>query len=126
MVCLTVRDRTRGLGQSRVARSFILRRMKPSRLDREMLLAARPTTPSLEAYMGKRIAAQRALLGLSMEALAARSGLPLTRLQAYEAGLRRADPADLFRLCQALEVGPACFLDGIPDPEAGSEESSEG
>jgi len=43
----------------------------------------------------------------------------------YEASLRRVDPADLFRLCAALEVGAACFLDGIPDPEAGSEENGE-
>ncbi len=91
-----------------------------------MLLATRPAAPSLEAHMGKRIAAQRVLFGLSAEALAERAGLPLTRLQAYEAGLCRVDPVDLFRLCAALEVGPACFLDGIPDPEAGSEEDEEG
>jgi transcriptional regulator with XRE-family HTH domain len=68
----------------------------------------------LEANMGRRLAAQRLLLGLSQEALAGRTGLPLLRLQAYEAGLRRILPPDLLRLCDALGIGPAHFLDGLP------------
>ena len=40
---------------------------------------------------------------------------------AYEAGLRRVIPDDLFRLCQALETSPATFLAGIPDPSSGPE-----
>lgn len=94
--------------------------MKLPQPNQELLLATRPASPrSLEAHMGKRIAAQRTLLGLSVEALAERAGLPLLRLQAYEASLRRVVPPDLFRLCDALGVGPACFLDGIPGPDCG-------
>ncbi len=96
------------------------------RPDQETMLAARPAAaPSLEAHMGSRIAAQRAVLGLGVEVLAERAGLPLMRLQAYEAGLRRVTPPDLFQLCQALGVGPACFLDGIPEPQDGSEQGDQ-
>ena len=66
--------------------------------------------------MGRRLAASRAIMGLSPEALASRAGLPLARLQAYEAGLRRIPPSDLLRLCDALQVGPAALLDGLDDP----------
>ena len=55
--------------------------------------------------------------GLSASGLAKRSGLPLLRLQAYEAGLRRVIPPDLTRLCAALGVGPAAFLAGLPGAE---------
>lgn len=54
-------------------------------------------------------------MGMSLEALAARSGLPLARLRVYEAGLRRVTPSDLLRPCDALQVGPACFLDGAAE-----------
>ena len=77
----------------------------------------------LEEHMGARIKARRELMGLSEEALAKRSGLPLMRLQAYEAGLRRVISDDLFRLCKALETSPATFLAGIPDPKEGAEDS---
>ena len=76
--------------------------------------------PSMEEHMGARIRARRGLLGLSVEALAKRSGLPLMRLEAYEAGLRRVIPEDLFRLCDALEASPATFLAGVPDPRDGA------
>lgn len=69
---------------------------------------------SLEESMGARIAAQRGLLGLSLEALARRSGLPRMRLEAYEAGLRRVVPGDLLCLCRALDVGPGYFFAGAP------------
>ncbi len=65
-----------------------------------MLPAARPAAVlGLEAHMGNQIAAQRALLGLSVEALAECAGLPLMRLHAYEGGLCRVGPDDLLRLC---------------------------
>lgn len=103
-------------------RAAILGRMEPTPPGRELLLAAaddddEPAAPpsSLEARMGRRIAAQRALMGLSAEDLAQHSGLPLARLRAYEAGRRRVTPPDLMRLCDALQVGPACFLDGAAE-----------
>ena len=78
--------------------------------------------PSMEEHMGARIKARRDLLGLSVAALAKRSGLPLMRLEAYEAGLRRVVPGDLLRLCGALETGPATFLAGVPDPRDSAED----
>lgn len=69
--------------------------------------------PGIEAHMGKRIAMRRSLRGWSVQTLAARAGLPVMRLQAYEAGLRRIIPPDLIRLCQALDVLPSYFLDGL-------------
>lgn len=81
-------------------------------------------SPSLEVHVGKRIAVRRVMLGLSTEALARRTGLPLMRVQAYEAGRRRVVAPDLVRLCDALTVGPAYFLDGLPSPE--NEESEAG
>ena len=78
--------------------------------------------PSMEEHIGARIKAHRELLGLDVETLAKRSGLPLLRLEAYEAGLRRVVPGDLLRLCEALETGPATFLAGVPDPRHGAED----
>ena len=79
----------------------------------------------LEEHIGARIKAHRELLGLDVETLAKRSGLPLLRLEAYEAGLRRVIPDDLFRLCKALEASPASFLTGIPDPKRDPGDSEE-
>lgn len=81
------------------------------------MVAEEAAVPNLEEHVGKRIAARRQLLGLTLEALAARCGLPLMRLQAYEDGIRRVLPNDLIRLCQALEASPATFLNGIQDPD---------
>jgi transcriptional regulator with XRE-family HTH domain len=91
--------------------------------DWETTLAGEATTPGLEAHMGERIAAQRGLMGLSVEALAKRAGLPLMRVQAYEAGLRRVVAPDLLRLCDALQVGPAYFLAGVPHPHSRDEDA---
>jgi transcriptional regulator with XRE-family HTH domain len=79
--------------------------------------------PSLETHMSQRITAQRALLGVTVEALARRTGLPPMRLEAYEAGLRRVTASDLLRLCDALKVGPACLLGNLAG--AGTEASED-
>lgn len=90
-------------------------RARLSRRDQAMRLteAEGAAVSGIEAHMGKRIATRRGLHGWSVQALAARSGLPVMRLQAYEAGLRRVIPPDLIRLCQALDVLPSYFLDGL-------------
>lgn len=76
---------------------------------------AHEAAPSLEARMG----AQRRVMGLSMEMLAQRTGLPLMRLQAYEAGRRRVLAPDLVLLCDTLAVGPAYFLADLGKLEKG-------
>lgn len=92
-----------------------------------MAVAEEVAVPGLEEHMGGRIRARRELMGLSAEALAKRSGVPLMRLQAYEAGSRQVIVDDLFRLCRTLEASPATFLRGIPDPRdgAGGDEAEE-
>ena len=77
-----------------------------------MDLADMAAVSGIEAHIGERLAECRNRHGWSLETLAERSGLPVLRLQAYEAGLRRVIPPDLIRLCQALNVLPSYFLDG--------------
>lgn len=81
-----------------------------------MMLAGKAAVLGIEAHLGERIAARRNLHGWSLDALAQRSGLPVPRLQAYEAGLQRVVPPDLIHLCQALDVLPSYFLDGLAIP----------
>lgn len=82
-----------------------------------LTVAEEVVVTNLEQHVGMCIATRRDLLGLTREALATRSGLPLMRLQAYEAGIRRVTPGDLIRLCQVLGASPATFLSGIPEPD---------
>ena len=90
---------------------------------REMVVIVEEVTmPKLEVYTGKRITARRITMGLSVEALAKRSGLTPLRLQAYEAGTRRLIPDDLFRICNALGTGPAYFYEGAPSPDGSADE----
>ena len=78
-----------------------------------MDLADMAAVSGIEAHIGERLAARRNLHGWSLETLAQRSGLPVLRLQAYEVGLRRVIASDLLRLCQAVDVLPSHFLDGL-------------
>ena len=92
--------------------------------ERRALVVEEVAVSSLEERMGERIKARRELMGFTVEVLARRSGLPLMRLQAYEAGDRRVTPGDLLSLCDALGASPSTFLAGIADPQGDAEDGA--
>lgn len=69
----------------------------------------------IDAHVGGKIATRRHALGWSIEELAARTDLPVPRLQAYEAGECRAPSAELVTLSAALRVLPGYFFEDVPD-----------
>lgn len=69
----------------------------------------------IDAHMGRRIAKRRSDFGWILDQLPVRTGLPIERLPAYEAGQRRAAAAELLTLGDALHVIPGYFSEDAPD-----------
>ena len=73
----------------------------------------------IDVHVGHRIASRRRRTGWSIETLAARTGLPVMRLQAYEAGQRRVVAPDLLSLSGAFDVPPSYFFEEFsPDGDS--------
>ena len=80
-----------------------------------------PLSPATRAF-GKRVRARREALGLSQEALAARSGVHWTFLGQVERGQRNLNLHNLLKLAAGLGVDPGELVQGLrpPDGEADS------
>jgi len=59
---------------------------------------------SVDVYIGKRIRARRAELGVSQHNLASRIGVTFQQIQKYEHGRNRCGPARLIAIAKALQV----------------------
>jgi transcriptional regulator with XRE-family HTH domain len=72
--------------------------------------------------MGQRLKDLRAQAGLTQEALAARSGLPVGTIRNWEQGQRIPGALALYRLAQALGLPMERFVEGVEEgkpPAAG-------
>lgn len=76
-----------------------------------LLLRGEVSLSAIDVHVGYRIAARRHARGWSIEDLAARTGLPAPRLQAYEAGEQRAVASDLLILSRTFNVVPSYFFE---------------
>jgi transcriptional regulator with XRE-family HTH domain len=61
--------------------------------------------------IGRRLRAARQLRGLGYEELAARAGIPATKLKRYEAGAERITVRELEQLAAALRLPVTHFLE---------------
>jgi ribosome-binding protein aMBF1 (putative translation factor) len=75
---------------------------------------------AIDVHVGHRIAARRQASGWSIKTLAARAGLPVPRLHAYEAGERRVVASDLLSLSEAFEVLPSYFFEEFSPEDTAS------
>ena len=78
-------------------------------------------TTQIHQTFGKAVRARRELLGLSQEALAKKTRMPLTYVCATERGERNVSLRDIIVIADALHCEPA---DLFPEEREGSEESA--
>lgn len=80
-----------------------------------------PISPATRVF-GERVRACREALGLSQEALAARSGVHWTFLGQVERGRRNLNLHNLLKVAAGLGVDPGELVQGLqpPDGEAGT------
>jgi transcriptional regulator with XRE-family HTH domain len=77
---------------------------------------AEPISPATQAF-GERVRAQREALGLSQEALAAKSGVHWTFLGQVERGRRNLNLHNLLKIARGLGVDPGELVQGLTPPE---------
>jgi transcriptional regulator with XRE-family HTH domain len=75
-----------------------------------------PISPATRAF-GERVRARRETLGLSQEALAARSGVHWTFLGQVERGRRNLNLHNLLKVARGLGVDPAELVQGLEPPD---------
>ncbi|HSZ05435.1 MAG TPA: helix-turn-helix transcriptional regulator [Solirubrobacteraceae bacterium] len=80
-----------------------------------------PISPATQAF-GERVRTHREALGLSQEALAARSGIHWTFLGQVERGRRNLSLHNLLKIAAGLGIDPGELVQGLtaPDGEASS------
>jgi transcriptional regulator with XRE-family HTH domain len=75
-----------------------------------------PISPATQAF-GERVRTQREALGLSQEALAARSGVHWTFLGQVERGRRNLSLHNLVKIAKGLGVDPGELVQGLTPPD---------
>lgn len=75
-----------------------------------------PISPATQA-LGERVRTHREALGLSQEALAARSGVHWTFLGQVERGRRNLNLHNLLKLAGGLGVDPGELVQGLTPPD---------
>lgn len=69
----------------------------------------------IDAHVGARIRARRALLGMSQKDLGAKVGLTFQQIQKYERGSNRIGSGRLYEFSKILGVPISYFFDDMPD-----------
>ena len=93
------------------------RPMKGARAKNRQRVALYDGPDPIDVHVGKRIRQRRSELGLTQEAVAAQIGVRLATVQKYEAARHRTSASMLYRICRALNVGPAYFFRGFEESE---------
>jgi transcriptional regulator with XRE-family HTH domain len=73
---------------------------------------------SIDRYVGSRIKARRAMLGMGQEKLASGLGITFQQVQKYEKGANRVSASRLVQIACMLGVSPPYFFDGAPWTDA--------
>lgn len=69
----------------------------------------------IDAWVGERIRARRAQVGLTQEQLAAALGISYQQVQKYETGANRVSAGRLYVIAQKLGVEIAHFFEGVAE-----------
>lgn len=81
-----------------------------------------PTTPlsdeKIDLHIGRRIRRRRRLMGITLEGLAAATGVRFQQIQKYECAGNRVLASRLYGMAQALHVPVQYFFDGLPQEPA--------
>lgn len=77
---------------------------------------AEPLSPATKVF-GERVRTRREALGLSQEALAARSGVHWTFLGQVERGRRNLNLHNLLKIAAGLGVDPGELVQGLQAPD---------
>jgi transcriptional regulator with XRE-family HTH domain len=72
------------------------------------------STSAVDAYIGKRMRAQRQALGISQQQLGQKLGVTFQQIQKYENGRNRVSAARLFDLCRALKAPLSSMFERDP------------
>jgi transcriptional regulator with XRE-family HTH domain len=81
-----------------------------------VVVMPQPLSPATRAF-GERVRSHREALGLSQEALAARSGVHWTFLGQVERGRRNLNLHNLLKLAAGLGVDPSVLVQGLKPPD---------
>jgi transcriptional regulator with XRE-family HTH domain len=73
--------------------------------------------PDIDLVIGRSLRRRRRQLDLTLQALAARTGVGFQQIQKYECGQHRMSAATLVRLAVGLEVSVDYFFEGLPRVE---------
>lgn len=81
-----------------------------------------PSTPlsdeKIDLHIGRRIRRRRRLMGITLEGLAAATGVRFQQIQKYECAGNRVLASRLYGMAQALHVPVQYFFDGLPQEPA--------
>ncbi len=90
----------------------------PIKLTRRRRVAQEEGPDPIDVFVGQRMRERRRQQGLSQTVLAQQIGVSFQAVQKYETGKNRIAASTLYRLGQALGVGPAYFFRGyVGSPE---------
>lgn len=71
------------------------------------------TTEQIDKHVGSRLRFLREANGLSQATLAGKVGVTFQQIQKYEQGSNRISASKLWQFCEAFDVAPNDFFDGL-------------
>lgn len=80
--------------------------------------AAPLSDEKIDLHIGRRIRRRRRLMGITLEGLAAATGVRFQQIQKYECAGNRVLASRLYGMAQALHVPVQYFFDGLPQEGA--------
>ncbi|WP_269244674.1 helix-turn-helix domain-containing protein [Rhizobium sp. AG207R] len=72
----------------------------------------------VDCHVGRQIRLLRIQCNLSQGDLGNRIGISYQRMQKYETGKNRVNASMLYEIARSVQVSPARFFDGLPEPGA--------
>jgi ribosome-binding protein aMBF1 (putative translation factor) len=87
--------------------------MKGAALKNRQRVALYDGPDPIDVHVGKRMRERRLRQGLLLEDVAAGIGVKMGTVQKYEIARHRISASMLYRVCKALNVGPAYFFHGL-------------
>ncbi|MDR0753485.1 MAG: helix-turn-helix domain-containing protein, partial [Holosporaceae bacterium] len=86
-------------------------------------LKTKSSHDDINLYIGKRVKARRAFLGISQEKLGSYLDVTFQQIQKYEKGTNRISAGTLYYIAGILEVNVSYFTDGFRQMSSLNEES---
>ncbi len=90
--------------------------MRASR--RQIVVSPDADLHPVDRHVGRQIRLLRIQCNLSQGDLGNRSGISYQQMQKYETGKNRVSASMLYEIARSLQVSPARFFEGLPEPGA--------